>query len=315
MSTTQIPTIPWAEAHPRPDGLPRRNRCLVMGILNVTPDSFSDGGLFLDNGRAIERGLALSAEGADIVDVGGESTRPGALPVSVDEELARVVPVVRALARAGVFVSVDTMHAAVARAAVDAGARLVNDVSGGLADPAMAATVAAAGVPYVAMHWRAPSRDMDRHAVYSDVVAEVAAELGARIDELTAAGIRSSRILLDPGLGFAKRPMHDWTLLARLGALRELGFPVLVGASRKRFIGTVLGGGDPSRVPPAGRDAASAAVAALAAAGGAFCVRVHDVQTTFDAVRMAAAYSERLHRVDRGDGGPGLAASVPLGPV
>jgi dihydropteroate synthase len=186
-----------------------------------------------------------------------------------------------------VFVSVDTMHAATARAALDAGARMVNDVSGGLADPTMAATVASAGVPYVAMHWRAPSREMHRHAGYRDVVAEVLAELRCRVEALTASGVDEGRLVLDPGLGFAKRPEHDWTLLSHLGDLRALGFPVLVGASRKSFIGATLGG-----VPPKARDVASAAVAALAAAGGAACVRVHNVPASLDAVRVAAACAQ-----------------------
>ena len=277
-------------------GLPQRDRCLVMGILNVTPDSFSDGGTYLDVPRAIEQGLALAADGADIVDIGGESTRPGARPVPLDEELSRVLPVVRELARAGVTVGIDTMHAAVARAALDAGAALVNDVSGGLADPLMAPTVAAAGVPYVVTHWRAPSSEMNLHAVYGDVVADVVAELRLRVEELTACGVDERQIVLDPGLGFAKRPAHDWTLLAHLGELRNLGFPVLVGASRKSFIGAMLGGGDAAGVPPAARDAASAAVSALAAAGGAHCVRVHDVPASLDAVRVAAAWNAPLGR-------------------
>jgi dihydropteroate synthase len=272
-------------------GLPERDRCLVMGILNVTPDSFSDGGAYFDTARAIEHGVALAADGADIVDVGGESTRPGARPVPVSEELSRVLPVVRELARAGVLVSIDTMHACVAQAALDAGAGLVNDVSGGLADPVMAATVAAAGVPYVAMHWRAPSREMNRHAVYRDVVAEVAAELRRRVGELVAQGVRETQILLDPGLGFAKRPAHDWALLAHLGELRDLGFPLLIGASRKSFLGATPGDGDRRPVPPAARDAGSAAISALAAAGGAYCVRVHDVPASLEAVRVAAAWN------------------------
>jgi dihydropteroate synthase len=267
-----------------------------MGILNVTPDSFSDGGSYLDVPRAIEQGLALAADGADIVDIGGESTRPGARPVPLDEELSRVLPVVRELARAGVTVGIDTMHAAVARAALDAGAALVNDVSGGLADPLMAPTVAAAGVPYVVTHWRAPSSEMNLHAVYGDVVADVVAELRLRVEELTACGVDERQIVLDPGLGFAKRPAHDWTLLAHLGELRNLGFPVLVGASRKSFIGAMLGGGDAAGVPPAARDAASAAVSALAAAGGSHCVRVHDVPASLDAVRVAAAWNAPLGR-------------------
>ncbi|MDT3442822.1 dihydropteroate synthase, partial [Pseudofrankia sp. BMG5.37] len=240
-----------------------------MGILNVTPDSFSDGGAYFDTAGAIDHGLALAADGADIVDVGGESTRPGALPVPTDEELARVLPVVRELACAGVLVSIDTMHAAVAQAALDAGARMVNDVSGGLADPMMAPTVAAAGVPYVAMHWRAPSREMNYHAVYEDVVAEVAAEMRRRADELTAGGVDQGQILLDPGLGFAKQAAHNWTLMAHLDELRGLGFPVLVGASRKSFIGAVLGDGDAGATPPAARDAASAPNTAHPPAAGA----------------------------------------------
>ncbi|MER7690921.1 dihydropteroate synthase [Streptomyces sp. NPDC097610] len=278
------------------EGLPRPGRCLVMGILNVTPDSFSDGGLYADTRQAIDRGLELAAQGADIVDVGGESTRPGARPVCLDEELARTIPVVRELTRAGVRVSVDTMHAPVAHAAVEAGACMVNDVSGGLGDPAMTRTVAAAGVPYVAMHWRAPSREMDRHAQYDDVVSDVMAELSTRLWRLTEEGVDPARIALDPGLGFSKRPEHDWTLLAGLGKLRELGFPLMVGASRKRFIGAALADGGAGEVPPGERDVATAAVSALAAVGGAFCVRVHDVRASLDAVRMAAAYVECCDR-------------------
>jgi dihydropteroate synthase len=278
------------------EGLPRPGRCLVMGILNVTPDSFSDGGVYADTRHAIDRGLELAAQGADIVDVGGESTRPGARPVGNEEELARTVPVVRELARAGVWVSVDTMHAPVARAAVEAGARLVNDVSGGLADAAMARTVAAAGVPYIVMHWRAPSREMDRHAHYGDVVADVIAELRSRLWRLAEEGIDPARIVLDPGLGFAKRPEHDWALLAGLERLRTLGHPLLVGASRKRFIGAALARAGAGEVPPAERDVATVAVSALAAVAGAFCVRVHDVRASLDAVRMAAAYVESLDR-------------------
>lgn len=279
-----------------PEGLPGPDRCLVMGILNVTPDSFSDGGLYADTRCAVDRGLELTAQGADIIDVGGESTRPGARPVGLDEELARTLPVVRELARAGVWVSIDTMHAPVARAAVEAGARLVNDVSGGLGDPSMAWTVAATGVPYIAMHWRAPSREMDRHAEYDDVVTDVMAELEARLGRLTDEGVDPARIALDPGLGFAKRPEHDWALLAGLARLRGLGFPLVIGASRKRFIGAALAEGGAGKVPPGGRDVATAAVSALAAVGGAFCVRVHDVRASLDAVRMAAAYVGRTGR-------------------
>ncbi|MGW2520221.1 dihydropteroate synthase [Streptomyces sp. NPDC001617] len=291
MSTTESAAARRSRTSPRPEGLPRPDRCLVMGILNVTPDSFSDGGLYARTRQAIDRGLDLAAQGADIVDVGGESTRPGARPVAQAEELARTVPVVRELARAGVCVSIDTMHAPVARAAVEVGACLVNDVSGGLADPDMVPTVAAVGVPYVATHWRAPSREMDRHADYRDVVAEVAAELDLRVRQLKDQGVDPARIVLDPGLGFSKRTEHDWTLLAGLGTLRRLGFPLLVGASRKRFIGAALASGGAGEVPPGERDSATAAVSALAAAAGAFCVRVHDVRASLDAVRMAAAYA------------------------
>ena len=270
-------------------GLPEPGRCLVMGILNVTPDSFSDGGAYFSPARAIDHGLELAAAGADIIDVGGESTRPGALPVPSSEELGRVLPVVRELSRAGVLVSIDTMHASVAAAALDVGAAIVNDVSGGLADPGMAPVVARSGVPYVVMHWRAPSRQMRQHAVYADVTAEVTAELQDRVGNLTARGVREDQIILDPGLGFAKRPAHDWALLRDLGQLRELGFPLLVGASRKSFLGQLPGSGNPARVAPPDRDAATAAVSALAAAAGAYCVRVHDVRSSLDAVRVAAA--------------------------
>lgn len=249
-------------------GVPWPGRCLVMGILNVTPDSFSDGGDHLAPESAIARGLELMRDGADLVDVGGESTRPGAAPVPVDVELARVVPVVRALAEHGVPVSVDTTKAAVAAEAVAAGARVVNDVSGGLADETMVELVAALAVPYVVMHWRAPSAEMRRHARYGDVVAEVREELGRRLDAVTAAGVDPELIVLDPGLGFAKRPAHDWRLLACLDELATLGRPLLVGASRKSFLGAALACDGPAP-PPRDRDAAGAAVAAMAAAAGA----------------------------------------------
>jgi dihydropteroate synthase len=281
-------------------GLPVRNRCLVMGIVNVTPDSFSDGGRYLQTAGAVEHGMALVAAGADIVDVGGESTRPGARPVPVDVELHRVVPVVRELARAGTTVSIDTMHAEVARAALAAGALAVNDVSGGLADPAMAGLVADAQVPYVAMHWRAPSVDMQRHARYGDVVAEVAEELSRRLDAFVEAGMDPRRIVLDPGLGFAKNAAHNWQLLARFDELLALGHPILVGASRKSFLGALLATDDGPAAPDA-RDVATAAVSALAAAAGAYCVRVHDVRSTLDAVRVATAWAD----VGRAAGRPG----------
>ncbi|MFB6673103.1 dihydropteroate synthase [Streptomyces sp. NPDC056390] len=280
---------------PLPGGFPQQGRCLVMGILNVTPDSFSDGGRYADTRRAVQHGLQMARAGADLVDVGGESTRPGARPVPLTEELARVVPVVRELALAGVAVSVDTIHAEVAHAAVQAGACVVNDVSGGLADPAMAATVGAAQVPYIITHWRAPSHEMDRHAVFDDVVSQVVGELHARVEAAIEAGVEAERIVLDPGLGFAKDADHDWQLLAHLGALKDMGFPFLVGASRKRLIRAALqayGAGDAKSEE---RDAATAAVSALAAAAGASCVRVHDVRSSLHAVYMAAAWSAESH--------------------
>ncbi|MEU6192239.1 dihydropteroate synthase [Streptomyces sp. NPDC047061] len=272
-----------------------------MGILNVTPDSFSDGGLHADTAHAVEHGFALAADGADIVDVGGESTRPGARPVPEREELARVLPVVRELAAGGVRVSIDTMHASVAQAAVNAGASMVNDVSGGLADPRMADIVADTGMPYVVMHWRAPSHLMQRHADYQDVVQDVPGELCRRIQELSGRGVREEQIVLDPGLGFAKRPEHDWALLAHLSALTALGLPVLVGASRKSFLTTLHD--TPSPAPATERDAATTAVSALAAAAGAWGIRVHNVPANRDAVRVAAAW--RAGRT--GAGWPGAA--------
>ncbi|HZB32874.1 MAG TPA: dihydropteroate synthase [Streptosporangiaceae bacterium] len=277
-------------AHSVP-GLPDPGRCLVMGVVNVTPDSFSDGGAWFDTEAAIRHGLDLVAEGADIVDVGGESTRPGAQRVSEPEESRRVLPVIEALAAEGVCVSVDTMRAEVAAAAIVAGARLVNDVSGGLADPAMSRVVAKAAVPYVVMHWRGHSHDMDTRSVYTDVVGEVTDELAARIRAVVAEGVDPSMIIVDPGLGFAKRPEHghNWSLLAHMDALRALGHPVLVAASRKRFLGRLLAAPDGTPRPFADCDDATVATTALAAAAGAWCVRVHRVRPNADAVRVAAA--------------------------
>lgn len=268
-----------------------------MGVVNVTPDSFSDGGLWLDPAAAVAHGLALTERGADLVDVGGESTRPGARRVTEQEELRRVIPVVRELAAAGVVVSVDTMRAAVAEQAVTVGARLVNDVSGGLADPGMAAVVAATGAPFVVMHWRGQSADMDKLAVYQDVVTDVVAELKDRMAALTAAGVREDQLVLDPGLGFAKTEEHNWALLGRLAELTALGRPVLVAASRKRFLGTLLanpGTGEPR--PARERDDATAAVSVLSARAGAWAVRVHDVAGTADAVRVVAAWERAARR-------------------
>jgi dihydropteroate synthase len=274
-------------------GLPDADRCLVMGVVNVTPDSFSDGGQWYGADAAIAHGLDLVAQGADIVDVGGESTRPGAQRISAAEELRRVGPVVTGLVQAGVPVSIDTMRAQVAEFALAAGARLVNDVSGGLADPDMPALVAAAGVCYVVVHWRGHSRQMYTRAVYADVVAEVRDELAQRVDAVIAAGVDPGHIVLDPGLGFGKRPEHNWPLLAGLADVARLAggtFPVLVGASRKRFLGNLLAGPDGAPRPFEECDGATVAITALAAAAGAWCVRVHQVPLNADAVRVAAAW-------------------------
>lgn len=264
-----------------------------MGVVNVTPDSFSDGGVWFGADAAIQHGRDLVAQGADIVDVGGESTRPGAQRIDADEELRRVGPVIRALAEQGVHVSVDTMRAQVAEFALQAGARLVNDVSGGLADPDMARLVAQSGARYVLVHWRGHSSDMYARATYADVVQEVRDELARRVDEVAKAGVTPDQIVLDPGLGFGKRPEHNWPLLAHLRDVAVLNghtFPVLVGASRKRFIGKVLAAPDGTPRPFAASDDATVATTALAAANGAWCVRVHQVPANADAVRIAAAW-------------------------
>lgn len=264
-----------------------------MGVVNVTPDSFSDGGQWFGADAAIAHGLELAAQGADIVDVGGESTRPGAQRVDADEELRRIAPVVSALVREKLCVSVDTMRASVAEYALNAGVHLVNDVSGGLADPDMPRLVAGAGVPYVVMHWRGHSDNMYARAVYHDVVREVRDDLARRVDEVMKAGVEADCVVLDPGLGFGKRPEHNWPLLANLTDLNVLNgqrFPVLVGASRKGFIGTLLAAPDGGRRPFAQTDDATVALTALAAANGAWCVRVHKVPPNADAVKVAAAW-------------------------
>jgi len=272
--------------------LPRPGRTLVMGVLNVTPDSFSDGGDFLDADAAVTRGLALAAEGADLVDVGGESTRPGAGRIDLDAELARVLPVVERLAAAGVAVSVDTTRSEVAAAAVAAGAVLVNDVSGGLADEQMLATVADLDCAYLAMHWRGHSAEMQQRAVYQDVVAEVIAELSDRVAAAKAAGIKASRLVIDPGLGFAKTVEQNWTLLRELDQFDRLGLPILVGTSRKRFLGELLADADGAR-PPKERDDATTALTALLAATGVWGVRTHTVRPQLDAILVAGMWQRR----------------------
>ncbi|MGY1812962.1 dihydropteroate synthase [Blastococcus sp. SYSU D00820] len=280
--------------------LPRPAHCVVMGVLNVTPDSFSDGGCFADAPSAIAHGLAMAEAGADYVDVGGESTRPGADRVDADEECRRVVPVIAELARAGVRVSVDTTRAEVAEAALTAGAVLVNDVSGGLADGRMAALVAEAGVPWVLMHWRGHSREMYAAARYGDVVTEVIAELTARVEDVVAAGVAPEQLVLDPGLGFAKRAEHNWRLLAGLDRIVGMGLPVLVGASRKTFLGRELAGPDGAVRPAEQRDAATLATTVMAAQAGAWGVRVHDAGASADAVRVVAAVQRTRRETLRG---------------
>lgn len=278
---------------------PVLDRCRVLGILNVTPDSFSDGGRFAAVDAAIEGGLALARQGADLVDVGGESTRPGAVRVDEGEELRRVIPVVRALSEAGVAVSIDTMRACVAEAACAAGAVLVNDVSGGLADPAMLDVIAATGRQCVLMHWRGHSTVMDGRAVYGDLLTEVVDELVDRVDAAVAAGVDPDRIVVDAGLGFAKDAEQSWALLAAFPRLSSLGLPLLVGASRKRFVAQCV---DPALADPsvpADRDDASAAVAAYVAGAGAWGVRVHDVAPAAAAVRVAARLQEARSGLDR----------------
>jgi dihydropteroate synthase len=267
-------------------GLPAVDRPLIMGVVNVTPDSFSDGGRYQDTEAAVRHGYELRRQGADLLDVGGESTRPGATRPLVAEELDRVVPVIRALAADGVPVSVDTMRSEVAAAALAAGAVLVNDVSGGLADPDILRVVADAGASYVAMHWRAHSAEMQRHASYDDVVGEVVAELGARVEAALAAGIPGDRLAVDPGLGFAKTAEHNWELLRRLVELDALGLPVLVGSSRKSFLGTLLADarGRPRHVLD--REDANVALTTIAAIQGVWAVRVHEVRASADAIAV-----------------------------
>nr|WP_204343199.1 dihydropteroate synthase [Micromonospora terminaliae] len=257
-----------------------------MGVLNVTPDSFSDGGRYADLDAAVAHGVRLRAAGADLVDVGGESTRPGADRVDADTEIARVLPVIRELSAAGIPVSIDTSRARVAEAVLAAGADVVNDVSGGLADPDMARVVRDAGCPWVLMHWRGHSREMRDLARYTDVVADVRAELSERVDEALAAGVAADRIIVDPGLGFAKTAAHNWELSARLPELVDLGFPLLFGSSRKSYLGRLLADADGNPRPTAEREAATVATSVLAVAAGAWGVRVHDVRGTADALAV-----------------------------
>lgn len=258
--------------------LPRAERTLVMGILNTTPDSFSDGGRYFTSELAIKHAQEMIAQGVDIIDVGGESTRPGAERITVDEEQARVLPVIEAIADLGVPISIDTMNAATALSAVKAGASVINDVSGGLADGAMARTAAELEVGFIAMHWRGHSKEMNALAHYSDVVGEVISELSQRVETLLSEGISPNNLAIDPGIGFAKEPEHNWELLRKIDRINELGYPVLIGASRKRFLGAIAG---------QERDDATAAISALMARAGVWGVRVHDVRRSRQAIDVA----------------------------
>ena len=290
--------LPAAAPAPLP-GFVLRDRTLLMGVLNVTPDSFSDGGRWAAPEAAAVHARELIAQGADIIDIGGESTRPGAQSVDVDTEISRVLPVVRALLADGTdgtgtagsaVISVDTIHAATAEAAIDAGAHIINDVSGGLADPAMHGLIARTGVVYVCQHWRGDPETMDRLTDYpGGVVAGVEAELRERLAELDAAGVDRAQVVLDPGLGFAKTHAQSWELLAATSRLvADLGQPILVGSSRKRFLAQAA----EAEATPVQRDAATAATTALAAAAGAWAVRVHEVPANRAAVRTASLWKE-----------------------
>jgi dihydropteroate synthase len=263
-------------------------RTVIMGIVNVTTDSFSDGGHYLNTEAAVAHGLELAAQGADIVDIGGESTRPGAQRVSVEEEQFRVLPVIGALVRQGVTVSIDTMNAATAILAVEHGATYINDVSGGLADFFMPRVAAQTGAKFIASHWRGHSVDMDTQAIYKDAPSDITRELGDRVTALLEAGVKPENLILDPGLGFAKNSEHNWQMLGRLGELQALGYPLLIGASRKRFLAALL----PDDATTEDRDSASVAVTVLAANAGAWGVRVHDVARTAGALRVLQSWNK-----------------------
>ena len=271
-------------------GLPVLPRPLVMGVVNVTPDSFSDGGRHATTDAAIAHGLLLRGQGADILDIGGESTRPGATRPLVAEELDRVVPVIRALAADEVAVSVDTMRHEVAEAALEAGAVMVNDVSGGLADPQVLDVVAEHGAAYVVMHWRAHSEVMQQLATYDDVLVEVRDELAQRLEAAIAAGVDPARLVVDPGLGFAKTAEHNWELLRGLPELEVLDVPVLVGSSRKSFLGSLLAGPEGSPRPVHDREAANVALTTIAAIQGVWAVRVHEVRGSLDAIKVVTRW-------------------------
>ena len=277
----------WVNPLPAVPGLPQPGRTLVIGVVNVTPDSFSDGGEWLEPANAIRHGLDLLDEGADILDIGGESTRPGAIRPEVSEELGRVLPVIGELAATGACIAIDTMRTAVAEPAIAAGARLINDVSGGKADPGMLGFVAEAGVPYICMHWRGHAEDMQSKAVYGDVVSEVIAELREQLDAAESAGVPAEKLIIDPGLGFAKTAEHNWQLLQRLEEFDVLGRPMLMGVSRKTFLGQLLAAADGSPRPPKECDDATTAFTAVLALREVWGVRVHSVRASRDAITVA----------------------------
>ena len=278
-----------------PSGLPENlrnlDRTLVMGVLNVTPDSFSDGGRFDDTEIAISHALQMIEDGADIVDIGGESTRPGSDRISVQEELDRVLPVISDLANSGMAISIDTMRAEVARAAIEAGACIINDVSGGKSDPEMLSYVSTLTVPYILMHWRGPSNIMNTLTDYNDVVADVTAEISKQVDVAVAAGIARERIAIDPGIGFAKTVDQNWPILKHLEVLEGLGLPILMGASRKKFLGELLAKDGVARDSDE-RESATTAISTLMAARGLWAVRVHDVKPTRDAIAVVDRISK-----------------------
>jgi dihydropteroate synthase len=288
-ATSPLPVVRKARGPKNFADLPT-DRCVVMGILNVTPDSFSDGGQFVAADKAIAQGLKLLYGGADIIDVGGESTRPGSQPVSPEEEQARILPVIEALAKAGALISVDTRNVDTAAKALDAGAGIINDVSGMTYDPQMPALIAERKVPYVLMHSRGDARHDDPKAKYDDVVAEVLAELTELRDKFVAAGVAPELLILDPGLGFSKNGEHNWALLRALPEFTKLGHKVLVAASRKRFLGSLLSEAGKAAAP-AERDDATLAISALSAANGAWGVRVHDAGASLDAVKVASVWA------------------------
>ena len=268
-----------------PDNLRNLDRTLVMGVLNVTPDSFSDGGRFNDPEIATNHALQMIKDGADIIDIGGESTRPGSERISVQAELDRVLPVISALVDSGVAISIDTMRVEVAQAAVAAGACMVNDVSGGKSDPEMLGYVASLNTPYILMHWRGPSNIMNTLTDYQDVVADVTNEISKQVDVVVSAGIVRERIVIDPGIGFAKTVDQNWPILKHLEVLEELGLPILMGASRKKFLGELLANDGVPRDSD-GRESATSAISTLMAARGLWAVRVHDVKSSSDAIAV-----------------------------